>query len=279
MDAGMPVKAELDTLWAAKGLELYNIHAHIYLRVAAAASACAWLQVVSTALPESKNPEQVSVAVKSFMGAGLQAELIELLEKIVLQNSSFSNNHNLQNLLIITAIKVGSLVHAVQCPAAGLLSARSSKPHCFAALRAVMLRCYACYLCTFTASCWAAELCDAYWSTAQMQHAMGFSAALPCLACRGSSLAHSCFTGRCRLPQADKSRVKDYIHRLDNFDGPAVGEIAVGYEMFEEAFEIYKKFSLKTQAIKVLLDQMDDLPRALEYANKVRSSSNIRDMP
>ncbi|KAK9805974.1 hypothetical protein WJX73_010066 [Symbiochloris irregularis] len=130
-------------------------------------------QVVSTALPESKNPEQVSVAVKSFMGAGLQSELIELLEKIVLQNSSFSNNHNLQNLLIITAIK------------------------------------------------------------------------------------------------ADKTRVKDYIHRLDNFDGPAVGEIAVGYEMFEEAFEIYKKFSLKTQAIKVLLDQMDDLPRALEYANKV----------
>ena len=66
------------------------------------------MQVVSTALPESKNPEQVSVAVKAFMQAGLQAELIELLEKIVLQNSSFSNNHNLQNLLIITAIKVCS---------------------------------------------------------------------------------------------------------------------------------------------------------------------------
>jgi clathrin heavy chain len=61
--------------------------------------------VVSTALPECKNPESVSVAVKSFMQADLQAELIELLEKIVLQNSSFSNNHNLQNLLIITAIK------------------------------------------------------------------------------------------------------------------------------------------------------------------------------
>lgn len=65
---------------------------------------------MSTALPESKNPEQVSVAVKSFMTASLQAELIELLEKIVLQNSSFSNNHNLQNLLIITAIKVTSPV-------------------------------------------------------------------------------------------------------------------------------------------------------------------------
>ena len=35
--------------------------------------------------------------------------------------------------------------------------------------------------------------------------------------------------------------MKDYIHRLDNFDGPAVGEIAVGYEMFDEAFEIYKQ--------------------------------------
>lgn len=69
--------------------------------------------------------------------------------------------------------------------------------------------------------------------------------------------------------QADKSRVKDYINRLDNFDGPAVGEIAVGYEMFEEAFEIYKKFGLKSQAIKVLLDHQNDLDRAFEYAGKV----------
>lgn len=130
-------------------------------------------QVVSTALPECKNPESVSVAVKAFMQADLQAELIELLEKIVLNNSSFSNNHNLQNLLIITAIK------------------------------------------------------------------------------------------------ADKTRVKDYIHRLDNFDGPAVGEIAVGYELFEEAFEIYRKFGLKQQAIKVVLDHMEDLDRAHEFATKV----------
>lgn len=56
---------------------------------------------------------------------------------------------------------------------------------------------------------------------------------------------------------------------MDNFDGPAVGEIAVGYEMYEEAFEIYKKFGLKTQAIKVLLDHQEDLDRALEYALKV----------
>lgn len=75
--------------------------------------------------------------------------------------------------------------------------------------------------------------------------------------------------------QADKSRVKDYINRLDNFDGPAVGEIAVGYEMFEEAFEIYKKFGLKSQAIKVLLDHQNDLDRAFEYAGKVGPQLHI----
>ncbi|XP_028123484.1 clathrin heavy chain 1-like [Camellia sinensis] len=88
-------------------------------------------QVVSTALPESKSPEQVSATVKAFMTADLPHELIELLEKIVLQNSAFSGNFNLQNLLILTAIK------------------------------------------------------------------------------------------------ADPPRVMDYINRLDNFDGPAVGEVAV----------------------------------------------------
>ena len=40
-------------------------------------------QVVSTALPESKNPEEVSVTVKAFMTAEMPEELIELLEKIV----------------------------------------------------------------------------------------------------------------------------------------------------------------------------------------------------
>jgi clathrin heavy chain len=130
-------------------------------------------QVVSTALPESKNPEQVSVSVKAFMTADLPNELIELLEKIVLQNSAFSGNPNLQNLLILTAIK------------------------------------------------------------------------------------------------ADGTRVMDYINRLDHFDGPAVGEIAVGSELFEEAFFIYKKFDLHVPAIKVLLDNLQSVERAHEYATKV----------
>lgn len=130
-------------------------------------------QVVSTALPESKNPEQVSVTVKAFMTAEMPQELIELLEKIVLQNSAFSNNPNLQNLLILTAIK------------------------------------------------------------------------------------------------ADKTRVMDYVNRLDAFNGPEVGEIAVGNELYEEAFAIFKKFDLHVDAMKVLLESIESLERGSEYATKV----------
>ena len=130
-------------------------------------------QVVSTALPESKNPEQVSVTVKAFMTAEMPQELIELLEKIVLQNSAFSNNPNLQNLLILTAIK------------------------------------------------------------------------------------------------ADKTRVMDYVNRLDAFNGPEVGEIAVGNELYEEAFAIFKKFDLHVDAMKVLLESIESIERGVEYATKV----------
>ncbi|KAL5997903.1 hypothetical protein ACLOJK_008837 [Asimina triloba] len=134
-------------------------------------------QVVSTALPESKSPEQVSATVKAFMTADLPHELIELLEKIVLQNSAFSGNSNLQNLLILTAIR------------------------------------------------------------------------------------------------ADKSRVMDYVNRLDNFDGPAVGEIAVEGELYEEAFAIFKKFNLNVQAVNVLLDNIQSIERAVEFAFRVEEDA------
>ncbi|KAK9449233.1 uncharacterized protein V1518DRAFT_417454 [Limtongia smithiae] len=62
-------------------------------------------QVVSTAVPESTSAEDVSVAVKAFMAADLPGELLELLEKIILEPSPFNDNENLQNLLILTAIK------------------------------------------------------------------------------------------------------------------------------------------------------------------------------
>ena len=62
-------------------------------------------QVVQTALPETTNPDEVSTTVKAFMQCDMPGELIELLERIVLQGSEFSNNKNLQNLLILTAIR------------------------------------------------------------------------------------------------------------------------------------------------------------------------------
>jgi len=130
-------------------------------------------QVVSTALPESKNADEVSATVKAFMSAGLPNELIELLEKIVLEQSGFSGNKNLQNLLILTAIK------------------------------------------------------------------------------------------------ASQEKVMEYINRLDNYDGPDIATIAISAGLFEEAFTIYKKFNQNVPAIQVLLNNLQDLERAYEFAERI----------
>ena len=62
-------------------------------------------QIISTAVPESQDPDKVSVAVKAFINSDMPSELIELLEKIILEPSSFSDNATLQNLLMLTAAK------------------------------------------------------------------------------------------------------------------------------------------------------------------------------
>merc|ERR1719506_2577316 len=129
--------------------------------------------VVQNALPETKNPDVVSTTVKAFMTADLPNELIELLEKIVLQNSEFSDNRNLQNLLILTAIK------------------------------------------------------------------------------------------------ADKTKVMDYINRLNNYDMPDIANIAVGSELYEEALVIFKKAELHREAAKVLIDYIASIERATEFAERV----------
>lgn len=67
-------------------------------------------QVVQTALSETQDPEDISVTVKAFMTADLPNELIELLEKIVLDNSVFSDHRNLQNLLILTGEFILTLI-------------------------------------------------------------------------------------------------------------------------------------------------------------------------
>lgn len=129
-------------------------------------------QVVQTALSETQDPEDVSATVKAFMTANLPNELIELLEKIVLENSVFSDHRNLQNLLILTAVK------------------------------------------------------------------------------------------------ADRTRVMEYITRLDNYDAPDIASIAIGSELYEEAFAIFKKFEVNTSAIQVLIDNIKNLDRAYEFAER-----------
>ncbi len=129
-------------------------------------------QVVQTALNETQDPDDISCTVKSFMAADLRSELIEVLEKIVLDNSVFSDHRNLQNLLILTAIK------------------------------------------------------------------------------------------------ADKSRVMEYINRLDNYDAPDIANIAISSELYEEAFAIFKKFEVNTSAIQVLIDNVKNLDRAYEFAER-----------
>ncbi|GAB5579287.1 clathrin heavy chain 2 isoform X1 [Prionailurus iriomotensis] len=129
-------------------------------------------QVVQTALSETQDPEEVSVTVKAFMTADLPNELIELLEKIVLDNSVFSEHRNLQNLLILTAIK------------------------------------------------------------------------------------------------ADRTRVMEYISRLDNYDAPDIANIAVSSALYEEAFTIFRKFDVNASAIQVLIEHIGNLDRAYEFAER-----------
>lgn len=62
-------------------------------------------QVVSTAIPECTDPDDVSVTVKAFMHMELHGPLIELLEKIILEPSPFSDNKSLQSLMFLTAIR------------------------------------------------------------------------------------------------------------------------------------------------------------------------------
>lgn len=124
-------------------------------------------------MPESTEPDKVSVAVASFLQADLPGELIELLEKIVLEPSTFSDNESLQNLLILTATK------------------------------------------------------------------------------------------------ADKSRVMDYIHKLDAYNAPDVANICTEVGLFEEALEVYKKINDHASAANILVEHIVSIDRAQAYAEAV----------
>ena len=54
--------------------------------------------------------------------------------------------------------------------------------------------------------------------------------------------------------KADKTKVMEYINRLDNYDAPDIANIAIGSELYEEAFAIFKKFEVNSSAVQVLLE-------------------------
>lgn len=129
-------------------------------------------QVIATGIPELDDPEPISITVKAFMENDLPHELIELLEKIILETSPFNDNTSLQGLLILTAIK------------------------------------------------------------------------------------------------ADNSRVMGYIEKLDKFDPEEIAPLCIDNQLYEEAFEVYDKFELRSDAMKVLVDDIMSLDRGEQYAEK-----------
>eukprot|EP00669_Euglena_mutabilis_P008039 TRINITY_DN3191_c0_g1_i1.p1 TRINITY_DN3191_c0_g1~~TRINITY_DN3191_c0_g1_i1.p1 ORF type:complete len:761 (-),score=398.55 TRINITY_DN3191_c0_g1_i1:340-2622(-) len=69
--------------------------------------------------------------------------------------------------------------------------------------------------------------------------------------------------------KADKTRVMEYINRLDNYDAQDIAKIAEGAELYEEAHAIYKKFGDNVQAVRVLLDDIQSIERAYEFSERV----------
>ncbi|KAF2112345.1 clathrin heavy chain [Lophiotrema nucula] len=130
-------------------------------------------QVISTAVPESTDPDKVSIAVKAFITGDMPAELIDLLEKIILEPSTFSDNPSLQNLLMLTAAK------------------------------------------------------------------------------------------------ADRGRVMSYIHNLNAYTPEDIAAECINVGMYEEAFEIYKKYENHVEAINVLIEHVVSIDRAQDYADRV----------
>ena len=51
--------------------------------------------------------------------------------------------------------------------------------------------------------------------------------------------------------KADRTRVMEYITRLDNYDAPDIANIAISSELYEEAFAIFRKFEVNSSAISV----------------------------
>ncbi|KAL7720985.1 Clathrin heavy chain [Entamoeba marina] len=71
--------------------------------------------------------------------------------------------------------------------------------------------------------------------------------------------------------KASPNRVMDYIRKLNDYDPAEIGISCIDDELFEEAYEVYTKFKLIEEAMDVLLNQIKDLTRAKDFADKSKS--------
>eukprot|EP01006_Ploeotia_vitrea_P036085 TRINITY_DN65965_c0_g1_i1.p1 TRINITY_DN65965_c0_g1~~TRINITY_DN65965_c0_g1_i1.p1 ORF type:complete len:1680 (-),score=269.82 TRINITY_DN65965_c0_g1_i1:136-5175(-) len=71
---------------------------------------------------------------------------------------------------------------------------------------------------------------------------------------------------------SQRGRVMEYIQRLSGYDSTDIATLAVGAELYEEAFTVYKKFDCNVQAIKVLLEMLNAVDRATEFAERVNEN-------
>jgi len=66
--------------------------------------------------------------------------------------------------------------------------------------------------------------------------------------------------------KVDSKRVMDYLKRLNNYEGLDIANILKNYQLYEEAFFVYKKFNKGQEAIQVLLENLHNIERAKEFA-------------
>ncbi|XP_022191703.2 clathrin heavy chain [Nilaparvata lugens] len=126
-------------------------------------------------LLETKNPQEITTTIKAFVAANVTHELLELLERLLFDNSTFSEfstNSTLQNLLLLTAMK------------------------------------------------------------------------------------------------SDKSRVLEYIDRLNAYDPTMISNVAINNGLFEEVIAIHTKFNDNANAILTIINYLDDMERAYNFAER-----------
>lgn len=70
--------------------------------------------------------------------------------------------------------------------------------------------------------------------------------------------------------RTDRSRVMDYINRLDNYDAQEIIKLALNpqFGLYEEALVVLRKTKQPVEAMNVLLNNIGSIPRAADFAEK-----------